>query len=800
MFRNYIKTAFRNLLREKTSALINISGLTLGITCSIILYLIIDFHKSFDTFHAKRDRIYRIVRVSEKNNGKDYQSGIPSVLPDAFRLDFPEAEHVVFTSYRSDALVLVPQENDASKKFQEEKGVVYTEPAFFEMFDRKIIHGTKKGAIDEPNEAIISRKLALKYFGKEDVQGEIFKTDNLDFKITAVMEDAPSNTDLPFDLILSYVTIEKETEAHGWSSIWSDEQCYFLLKDHENIEKIESRLPAFTRKHYSEGESTKAEFVLQPLADLHFDDRFDTYNYNTVSVPMITTFGVIAAILLLTACINFVNLATAEAIKRSKEVGIRKTLGGTRPQLVFQFLGETILITFAAVIISLGLTQIVLGFLNPFLTLDLQLNIQSNPNLILFLTSVTIVVSLFSGLYPAFVVSGYKPALALKNKIGNRNSSGYFLRSGLVVVQFFISQFFIIGTIVLIQQTNFFMKKDLGFNKEAIIVVPLPDDGADEKTSVLKRKTLRTEVARIPGVEMVSLASSPPSSGHISKTSFNIEGDAKDYITQVKQVDEQYLDMYGLDLVAGSKLNDLDSADGFVVNETFAKTLGFNSPGEIVGKTVRLWEKQLPVVGVVKDFHTFSLEHEIEATVLFNNSGGYRTLALKVNLTNADHVIGALKTQWEESYPEQLFEYEFLEESVREFYEGEKKMATLLTIFTSMAIFIGCLGLFGLATFMANQKTKEIGVRKVLGASVESIVLMFSREYAKLILIGFLLAAPLAGFAMQQFLNQFAYRIDLGVGIFAISLGITVIVALLTVGYRSFRAAVVNPVHSLRYE
>jgi putative ABC transport system permease protein len=799
MLKNYIKTALRNLFREKTSTVINLAGLTLGITCSIVLFLLISYHKSFDINHSKASRIYRVIHSSKGNNGIDYQSGVPSVLPDAFRLDFPEAEEVIFTSYRSDALIVIPQKNSASKKFQEEKGVVYTEPGFFKIFDRKILMGEGPSGLDEPNEAIISLGWARKYFGKDDVLGEILKHENDEYKITGIMEDAPSNTDLPFNLMLSFATVEQEIESHGWTSIWSDEQCYFLLKEGENIENIKSQLPAFTKKHDPDYATTKSEFLIQPLAELHFDERFDTYNYKTVPQSMLTAFVVISVILLLTACINFINLSTAEAIKRCKEVGIRKTLGSTRLQLVLQFLGETTLITIASVFLSLGLVQLVLGFLNPFLNLDLELNFQQN--LVTFLAAITVGVSILSGLYPAFVVSGFKPALALKNSMSNRNSSGYFLRSTLVVVQFFISQFFIIGTVVLIKQTDYFHKKDLGFRKEAILIVYTPDEGIKNQEAIVnKRKALRSEMARVPGVEMVSLSSAPPSSGHVSKTGFTIEGDAKEYLTQVKQVDEAYIDIYELKLIAGQKLGDLDSANGYVVNQTFAKTLGYQNPQEIIGKSVKLWDKENPVVGVVKDFHTVSLEKPIEATVLFNNSRGYSTMALKVNLNQVADVVKALKSKWEESYPDQLFEYHFLDESIREFYEGERKMAALLTLFTSMAIFIGCLGLFGLAAFMANQKTKEIGVRKVLGASVESIVFLFSKEYAKLILVGFLLAAPLAGFAMQQFLNEFAYRIELGPTVFLLSFGISLVVALLTVGYRSLKAAIVNPVNSLRTE
>ena len=799
MLYNYFKTTFRNVLRQGTSTYINIAGLTLGITCSIILFLIVSFHNSFDTFHSKRDRIYRVVHSSEGNNGPDFQPGIPSVLPDAFRLDFPEAEQVLFTAYRAGALILIPQANSDSKKFFEEKGVVYTEPAYFHIFDRNMIYGDGPSGIDEPNEALISERLAEKYFGRIDVRGEILKVENREFKVTGIMEDAPVNTDLPFDLILSYSTIEKETEAHGWGSIWSDEQCYFLLREGEDVTKVSERLPAFTKKHNPDAETNKAQFLVQPISKLHFDERFGTYNYNTVSDGMLTTLGVIAAILVLTACINFINLSTAEAIKRSKEVAIRKTLGSTRLQLVLQFLGETTLITIVSVIAAIGFTQIILGLLNPFLNMQLSLNVGSS-QLFLFLAVVTVGVALLSGMYPALVISGYKPVRALKNKVSNRGSSGYALRSGLVVLQFFISQFFIIGTIILVQQTNYVQQKDLGFSKDAILILPLPADGREEAVSISARKTLKTEVARIRGVEGVSMSNTPPSSGSVSKTSFTIEGDGKEYVTQLKHADENYIDVYDLKLIGGSKLGDLDTANGFIVNETFAKTIGYQNPNDVVGKTIILGKRDLPVIGVVRDFHTISLERQIEPTVLLNNVKGYKTMALKVNLANVSQVVDAVQAKWEATYPEQLFEYTFLDESIREFYEGERKMSILLAAFTSMAIFIGCLGLFGLATFMANQKTKEIGVRKALGASVESIVFLFTREYAKLIIIGFLIAAPLAGFAMQQFLNRFAYRIEIGVGVFVLGLIITIVIAIMTVGYRSLRAAMVNPINSLRYE
>jgi len=731
---------------------------------------------------------------------------VPAVLPDAFRTDFPDAEAVAFTSYRSGGLVSIPQRTGEAKKFEEDRGIVYTDPTLFSIFDRKVLLGDVAKGIDEPGEAVIARKLAIKYFGKEDAIGEMLKFENNEFKIAAVVDDSPSNTDFPFDLILSYVTIKKEREERGWGSIWSDEQCYMLLPEGESKEKFEARLPAFAAKHLGDNRDHTA-YWLQPLKEIHFDDRFLTYSYSTVTRSMLIAFSVIALFLIVTACINFINLSTAEAMKRSKEVGVRKSLGSSRGQLVFQFLGETTLVTLLAVTLSIGLVQIALLYLNPFLDLHLSLGIDSHPAVWIILAVVTIVVSVLSGLYPAFVVSGFKPVQALKSQMTNKNSAGYTLRRSLVVLQFCISQLFIIGTIVITSQADYFKHKDLGFSQDAVLLVPIPETEAPKTTgpdaptgTTSKMRTLRDEALRVPGVRKASLSHSPPSSGNVSSTDFRIEGTESVFETQVKLVDGNYLDLYDLKLVAGQNIQDLDTATGYIVNETLAHTAGYANAQDIVGKSVTIWRKKFPVVGVVKDFNTLSLHEPIGNTVLFNRIRGFERLSLKIDLKETQTVIAQIKSRWEAAYPEHIFSYYFLDEDIRSFYDHEQKMSTMLTLFTSIAIFIGCLGLFGLATFIANQKTKEIGVRKVLGASVESIVMMFSKEYARLIVIGFIVAAPFAWFILNQFLSEFAYRVELGPGAFLLGLGITLLIAVLTVGYKSFKAAAANPVKSLKYE
>jgi putative ABC transport system permease protein len=800
MFRNYFSTALRSLLRERTSTLLNIAGLTLGIAGSLILFLIVQNGNSYDRYHSKSDRIYRIVTKSKGNNGDTFTQGVPPALPDAFRNDFPEAEEVAFTSYRRGSMVSVVQPDGQLKKYEEPTGVAFTQPSFFKIFDRAILIGSSNKGLDEPNEAIISRRWAIKYFGKEDATGEIIQYESNDFKVTAVMDDfPPNNTDLPFDLMLSYATIKTSMDKAGWGGNSDSDNCYFLLKEHEPIGKVDQRMSAFTKKYVGpeDDNSVGSTFLVQPLKEMHSDMRFGTYNKHMAPAASIT-FTVIGIFLLITACINFINLTTAEAIKRTKEVGIRKALGSSRAELILKYMVETFLITAVAVFLSLAVAQLALEFLNPFLELSLSLNLLTDITLWGFLAVVTITVSLFSGLYPAIAASSFKPVLALKSQVSSTPSSGGSLRKGLVVLQFFISQFFIISTIVIAAQMDFILQRDLGFDKDAIITVPIPVAEGDNGSS--KMRTLKNEILSLPGVEKATLSGTPPSSNRVSSTDFKMAGSEDLFKTQIKQIDSDYLKVFGIDLIAGQDLADSDTINGLIVNSRLAKIAGFDNVDEIVGKEIYLGGSYFPVKGVVKNFHTTSLEKRIEPVILFTDINDFRKLSIKVRPTDIDETLLAIQAKWSQAYPEYIFSYTFIDEQIYNLYRGDRKMTTLLNIFSFMAVFIGCLGLFGLVTFMANRKTKEIGLRKVLGASVQSIMVLFSKEFVKLLLIAFALAAPAAGFLMNTFLQDFAYRIPLGPGVFLIGLSATFLIAFLTVGYRSFRSASANPVDALRSE
>jgi ABC-type antimicrobial peptide transport system permease subunit len=799
MFRNYLTAALRNLLRERTSTLLNIAGLTLGIAGSIILFLIVRNGNSYDHYHSKFDRIYRIVTESKGNNGDTFTQGVPPILSDAFRNDFPEAEEVAFTSYRRGSMVSVVQRNGQLKKYEEPTGVVFTQSSFFKIFDRPILIGSSDKGLDEPNNAIISRRWAIKYFGKEDVVGEILRYDNNDFKISAVMEDFPPTTDFPFELMLSYITIEKSMEKGGWSGISDSDNCYFLLKEGELIDKVDQRMSAFAKKYIGIGDNGSAgsNFLIQPLAEIHFDMRFGNYNKRMPQAASIA-FTVIGIFLLITACINFINLTTAEVIKRTKEVGIRKALGSSRAELIIKYLLETSLVTIAAVFLAISIAQLALGFLNPFLELSLSLDVVTDLTLWGFLIFITVIVSLLSGLYPAIAVSSLRPVMALKNQVSGTPLSGTNFRKGLVVLQFFISQFFIISTIVIAEQMNFMLSQDIGFNKDAIITVPIPV--ADGSNDPGKMRALKNEILALPGVERATLNATPPSANSVTGTDFKIVGNEDDFKTQIKPIDGDYLEVFGVEVIAGQGLLDSDTINGLMVNERLAKIAGFDNIDEIVGKEIELSGQHLTVKGVVKDFNTTSLEKPIEPVILFTNINDFRKLSIKLKPTDIEETLLAIQAKWSQIYPEYIFSYNFLDEQIYNLYRGERKMSTLLTIFSFIAVFIGCLGLFGLVTFMANRKTKEIGLRKVLGASVQSIMLLFSKEFVKLLLIAFLIAAPAAGFMMHTVLQEFAYRIQLGPVVFLAGLSATFLIAFLTVGYRSFKSASANPVDSLRSE
>ncbi|MGB3585412.1 MAG: ABC transporter permease [Tunicatimonas sp.] len=796
MLRNYWKTAFRTLWKHKSYTTINILGLSLGITCSLVLFLLIRYWLSFDNYHTNRDRIYRIVKESTDLAEGDYMPGVPLPLPEAFRTDFSEeveAVALVAASEWEGTLLTVTDENGEAKSFQEEEHIAYVEPAFFQIFDRKFVMGNAATALDEPNEVVLSERQAKKYFGERDPMGQTITLNReKELIVTGIMEDYPNNTDFPFDIFFSDLTRDWEGK---WSSVSSGNQAYVLLAEGQSPEIIDARFPAFIEKYLSYPlDEQPFKHYLQPLSDMHFDPRFSTYSYQGVSWETIRILIAVAVFLILIACINFVNLATATATQRAKEVGVRKVLGSTRFQLVRQFLSETTAITVLSVLIALGGVELLLLKVNPLLNTSLELRLFQHPELLLFLVGLGIVISLFSGWYPASILSRFQPIHTFRNVLQGQRTRGITLRKGLVVLQFVIAQIFIIGTLVLFQQMRYVQQTSLGFRSEAALTIRLPESSLDQK------RTFRQQITQLAAVEEASLGYANPASGWVSATGYKLEGEADSQVAHLKAADPRYLNIFQIPVVAGSALTaDTDTLTQVLVNETLAASHGL-TPEEIVGKTINLWNADIPIVGVVKDFHTQSLRNAIVPTLVLNDARGYESLIVQVSSSNLPEALEAIEQQWRVAYPEYTFDYMFADDEIAEFYNNERRLSRLLGGASLVVVFIGCLGLYGLITFMAERKTKEIGVRKVLGASVANIVRLFSVEFVKLIGIAFILAAPLAYLLMNGWLQNFTYKIDLSIGLFLAGIGATLVIALLTVSYRSVKAALANPVDSLRNE
>lgn len=797
MYRNYLKIAWRNLKRDKAYAFINIMGLSLGIACAILIFTFVSFHLSFDHFHKNKDRIYRVV-TEIHHDEVSYIPGVPPPFARAFRNDYTFAEKTA-RAVRFWLLVSIPSSNN---KFQEDNGIVCAEPAFFDIFNFPLVEGNIKTALNEPNTAIITQKIAKKYFGNESAMGKLIRIDNkTDFRITGILKDIPLNTDIKQEIYVSDLNMKDLSKwiarDDSWDDISSETHCFILLKPGITPAEVEKVFPAFMKKYHSNNpeERNSYRFKLQSLSDIHFNMDYDGYADKKYlwAIPFVGLF------LVITACVNFINLATAQALNRSKEVGIRKVLGGMRPQLFWQFIAETALITFFAVVLAYGIAELGLPYMNGLFKTTLSVNPFIHIDLLIFTMVASVAVIFLSGAYPGLVLSGFQPIAALKGKLNQKDVGGFSLRRILVVTQFAISQMLIIGTIVIAGQMHYSKTTDLGFQKDGIVTLPVP---LTDSVGKIKMETLRNRLAAVPGVEDISFCMQPPASSINNTSSITYDNRLKQeqWEANEKSIDDKYLSTFNLKLVAGRNIYPSDTLREYLVNETLVKKLGIRSPRDILNKNIRVDDKTAPVVGVIKDFYNYSFRSDIAPVILFSNYKNYLTCAVKLNLSNIKVTLAALEKVWNETYPEYLYSCEFLDKNVARFYELDDIMLKLIETFAGIAIFIGCLGLYGLVSFMSVRKTKEIGVRKILGAGLPDILWLFGKEFSQLLIIAFVIAAPIAWWAMSKYLQDFKYRIHFGIDIFLIAIASAFIVAAFTVSYQSIKAATANPVKNLRTE
>ncbi|SKA48304.1 ABC-type antimicrobial peptide transport system, permease component [Chitinophaga eiseniae] len=795
MILNYFKVAWRGLKRRKVYAMVNTLCLSLGTACTVLIFMLTHYHLSFDTFHTKSDRIYRV--VTEFHQGAVTSTpSVPSPLGKAFRSDYAFAEKVARTATYSNRLITLRGDGN-NRKFQEETGVAFAEPEFFDVMDFPLVQGNKQVVFSEPGCAVITERLAKKYFRDESPLGKVIRLDNKqDFRITGVLRDLPLNTDLRQEIYLTYSDLKQYDPWLGsddsWEGVSSGMFCYVLLKPQVTAEKVNAALASMSTKYYNARDAQVFKFHLQPIADMHFNPELGGY----VEKKNLWALVIVGVFLLVTACVNFINLATAQAVNRSREIGVRKALGSNRAQLFWQFITETAIVTALSVVLAFIIVYFTVPYFNRLFGLRISANVFQNAYLLILLPLLLVIVTFAAGSYPGVVLAGFQPVVALKGKITYRSAGGALLRKGLVITQFSISQLLVIGMLVVTSQMRYTRKADMGFAKEGVLMLSIP-----EKDKV-KISTMRTELSQLANVKKVSFCFEAPAGpvNYATEIRFGSRQENENFDINMKAADNFYVPMFGLQVLEGRNLYPSDTAHEFLLNETTVKRLNAGAPRDMVGKKVTIDGVDGVIVGVVKDFHNQSFYTAIDPICITSSVKRYNNCAVLVNLDNLPSVLASLEKVWTGLYPDYVFKYEFLDERIGRFYKIDDMMLRLIQIFALIANFISCLGLYGLVSFMAVQKNREIGVRKVMGATTGNIMWLFGKEFLKLLIISFVPITPVAAWVMSSWLNNFMYRIHFGPGTFILALLLTLLIAALTSGYRTLRSALTHPLKSLRSE
>ena len=799
MFRNYFKTALRSLQANKLYSTLTVAGLGVGITVCLVIFVYIGYEKSFDAFYSKKASIYRIM-TKGNNPGDNAISCVPTPLPTTLAHDFPDWKVTGLWSFYDLQVKTLDQDGKVEKAFKEKDGIFSVDAAFFHIFDIPWLAGDAKHALSDKNSVVLSRQVAERYFGDwRKAMGRNLRAlgPKNSFRVTGILADPPPNTDLKMDVVFPYAMMGFD-KSKDWYSMNSSHGCYILLPPGVNPTAADRQLIAFSKKYRTP--DNKNIQLLQSLTEVHFDEVGGNFSGKTITAARIRSLWLIAAFILLIACVNFINISTAQAINRAKEVGVRKVLGGGRRQLRMQFLLEALLLVMAGVLLSVMLTALLITPINNMLDIPISLAVFQQREVWLFLAATIITVTFLAGFYPALVLSRFNPITALKAKLASRSARGLTLRRGLVVFQFVIAQALIIGTFLVVRQLNYFTHAPMGFDKAAIVTVPFPSDSL----SRTKRSFLRDRLMAIRDIRAVSYHNSTPATDGSWWSPLKFDRSPKDapFAAIEKWVDANYLTTYSLPLTVGRNFTNTDSIREFVVNETFVRKLGLSHPADVLNKQLIMGDGNNTgmIVGVVKDFHQSTFKDSLAPMVLFSGSRFYNSAGIKMTGENLPATIASIREVWSQVYPDFVFEYQFLDEMIAGFYKEEAKMSLFYTIFASIAIFLSCLGLYGLASFMAVQRVKEVGIRKVLGATAANIIYLFSKEFMLLISIAFLIASPIAWYFVNKWVQQYAFRIPISGWIFVAGGVSALVIALATVSFQAFKAAMVNPVKNLRSE
>ncbi|MBX2911931.1 MAG: ABC transporter permease [Cyclobacteriaceae bacterium] len=817
MISNYLKVAIRNIFRNRLTAFINIVGLALAMACALLIYLYIMDELSYDKYNSKIDRIYRVTRDFKSPDGSVnlHLGNVAPPIGPLMKNDFGEIEAMARTNGFN--LVIGLEENGELVKNFTERNLFVAEPAIFKIFDIKVTAGNPETALNRPFTVMLSEKTAKKYFGDEpNIIGKRLRANNaFDIEVTGTFEDFPLQAHWHPELLVSFSTMENDN-IYGRQALetnWGNNAfgTYLLLDEGYDPKKLEAQLPAFLDKHFGTYAianygappdfvaSKRTSLYLQKVSDIHLYSHLDDELEVNGNINNVYMMGVIGLFIILIAGFNFINLSTARATKRAKEVGLRKVVGAIRGQLITQYLSESVLITLLAMVLSLAFAFMGLEWLNSFTQKELALHLFQQPLLLAGLITASVAIGLLAGIYPAFIVSGYRPALTLKGQQGSARGKGA-IRKVLVVSQFSISVALLIATAITIQQLSYLNSKDLGFDKDQVVTLSYFSELQPNYDAFYN------ELMRSSGIKNAGRSSRIPTGRLLdSQGAPRIAmGDSlvnTEITTKNVRVDESFFPTYNIPFVAGrnfSKSIGTDDSLAFIVNETAAKAYGLATPEEGINRDFSYGGVTGKLIGVVKDFHFESLHQGIIPIVF--HQGGFNTISVKIAGNNLQEGLQQIEKVWREFLPNRPFEYQFLDQRYQQLYEAEQDQSHLFTIFSGLAIFIACLGLFGLATFNTLQRVKEIGIRKVLGASVASILRLLSKEIVVLILVANLIAWPVAWYFMNKWLDTFAYHVDMGLLVYLLAGAVAVLVALVTVSSQTIKAAMTNPSNTLRYE
>jgi len=800
MLKNYLKITLRNIKRQKGYAFINFTGLTIGITSCILILIYILFELSYDKYHENTGRIFRL--CADANLGGNVMRVPISNYPSAptLRREYPE----VLNTARFESMPKITVQHESVQFFEE--GIFYADSSVFNIFTFPMIAGDPNSALATAYSVVISEDIAKKYFGDSNPLGKTLKFNNqFDYKVTGVIKNVPKNSHFVFDMLCSYETLYTEHGKRMENWFGFSNYTYILLKDNYDYKELEQKFPALINRYF--GKTLKAlggtiEYFLQPLTTIHLHSHMEYEISGNSDINYVYIFASVALFILLIACINYMNLATARSASRVKEVGIRKVVGSSRKQLINQFLNESLIFSFFSLITAIILVKITLPFFSSLSGSELRMNELKYLRFIPIFISLVLFVGLGAGSYPAFCLSAFQPVYVLKNSL-KAGVSNFRLRSFLVIIQFTLSITLIIGTGIIIKQLNYMKNTKLGFDKEQVVVLPIMDNKVRKSLD-----TVKEEFRGFKGVMSIAASSEVP--GKIMDGSaFVPEGFSKDeaQLMDILEIDPDFIPTLGIEIIQGRNFSSnlsTDKSNSIIINETAAGKFGWDDP---VGKTIRKFSSRdinemesKTIIGVIQDFHMTSMHRVIDPLYITIEPDEFDYISVRINPGALSETMDFLQKKWKEIDPHHPFDYFFLDESFDSQYKAEERLRSLFSYFTFLAIFIACLGLFGLASFIAERRTKEIGIRKVLGASSPGIVFLISKDFLKWVFLAIIIAWPTAYFISNRWLQNFAYRAPDDPLIFIYAGILTIIIAFTTVSTVAFKSSRTNPINSLKYE